>query len=149
MTYSGFERTAAAVGGTIDLAYHLGGYRACLRFAGNALVPLLTPTLAHLAADSVASPDFTVHVWDSTSTGTPLPLLIGSLTRPLEHYWFERLNAWRELTEYSDERICTTFHPGPNVLCALDYHRSLGCYWVQGPSHCPYWEASASLYRSV
>jgi hypothetical protein len=44
-----------------------------MRFAGDGLVPFLTSALAHLRASGPEPADLTVYVWDSASTGIPLP----------------------------------------------------------------------------
>ena len=68
-----FERSASFAGETLDRHFNLGGHSLCLRFAGNPLIPILTPAIAHLAAaaDSAA---FTVHVWDASADASSIPL---------------------------------------------------------------------------
>jgi len=55
--------------GVVERAYDVAGRRVRLRFAGDALVPFLTPALAHLRASGRAAPALTVYVWD----GLPPP----------------------------------------------------------------------------
>ncbi|MFN8513961.1 MAG: hypothetical protein U0232_14245 [Thermomicrobiales bacterium] len=71
-----FGQVAAAVGGATERTYLVGGCGLRLRFAGPALVPLLTPALAPLACPPDALPpgaSLTVELWDSASTGSAPP----------------------------------------------------------------------------
>src|SRR6185369_12099670 len=43
-----------------------------LRFAGEPLATSFFPALQHLAAPPERSPDFTLHIWDSESTGVAM-----------------------------------------------------------------------------
>jgi hypothetical protein len=59
--------------GAVERDYGIGGRRLRMRFAGDGLVSFLTPALAHLRASRPEPADLTVYVWDSASTGIPLP----------------------------------------------------------------------------
>lgn len=143
MIEAGFKRAAQAAG-TIEQFYRLGGYTICLRFAGSALIPALTPALSHLAT-SPTSPDLTICLWDSDSTHTPLPLLIESLVELLRLHWTEYLGPRKEIKAYDSDRIRTNFHIGPNILSVLDQQQSLGFYWVRSAQEVPYWEKGSPL----
>jgi hypothetical protein len=67
------ERAAVAVGGFVDLDYLVAGQTLRLRFAGPALIPRLTPSLAHLRTPVARKPDLSVRLFDSRSTGTEPP----------------------------------------------------------------------------
>ncbi len=140
---TGFERAAEASGGTVDRSFRLGTCVVRMRFAGGALADRLTPALAHLTTHPPDAPDLTVFAWDSASTATPLPLLLGSLVELVRSQWYERLTPCREIRGCNDDRIRATFHLGPNILSLLDTERDLGCYWVPSAEQLPYWEASA------
>lgn len=71
-----FARAAERAGGVVERIYAIGGGQVRLHFAGPALLPLLTPALAHLATapGPVAAGDtLTISVWDSASTGITMP----------------------------------------------------------------------------
>ena len=57
----------------VERDYDIGGRRLRMRFAGEGLVPFLTPALAHCRVSRPVPADLTVCVWDSASTGIPLP----------------------------------------------------------------------------
>jgi hypothetical protein len=57
----------------VERDYDIAGRRLRLRFAGDALVPFLTPALAHLRASGPERADLTVCIWDSASTGVAPP----------------------------------------------------------------------------
>lgn len=66
---------ATDVAGSFECDYRIGELGVRLRFAGPALVPLLTPALAHLEVPpgAVVVPALTVLLWDSASVGVPMP----------------------------------------------------------------------------
>jgi hypothetical protein len=145
MTYfatmqEGFDRAAAAVGGSIDHAYDIGGHRVRMRFAGEGLIPHLTPAFAHLRSTCEVDPDLTICLWDSVTTDTPPPLLLSSLLYLLELRWFELLSSRREINGYHSDRIRTMFHFGPNILSAMDTKANIAIYWIRDARATPYYE---------
>jgi hypothetical protein len=145
MLWEGFCRAVLATGGTRDYFYRIGGEPVQLRFAGEALVPRVTRALAHLRAEPAAKPALTIMLWDSASTGTPLPLLAANLVDMIRRHWHEHLGARREITAFSDARIKAVFHLGPNILSALDLARSLALYWIPDAGDVPYYEQGHPL----
>lgn len=144
MVYAGFERAAQATG-IVEFFYLIGGYTVCLQFAGAGLVPYLTPALSHLVTSPTAAPDLTICLWDSASTSTQLPLLIGSLVELLEVNWTSHLGPRKEVKGYDGDRIRSNFHIGPNILSVLDRQQNLACYWIKDAENLPYWEKGSPL----
>ncbi|MCW5850180.1 MAG: serine kinase [Anaerolineae bacterium] len=140
----GFARAEQAAG-AVTRYYSMGGYTLGLRFAGPALLPHLTPALAHLETAPTDTPALTVCLWDSASTGTRLPLLVNSLVHLLRLRWFEQLDGRRAIRGYNSQRIRTTFHLGPDILSALDSQANLAVYWVEDAAHIPYYERGYPL----
>lgn len=135
----GFRRAAHAAG-TVERHYQIAGANVRLRFAGGALVPILDPAIAHLAADATSSPDFTIELFDSVSTGTPLPLLARSLVDLLRFRWWEHLDNRREIRHYHGGHLGAAFHLGPDILSVLDRPRRRAAYWVNDARDLPYYE---------
>jgi hypothetical protein len=144
LVYEGFQR-AAQVAGQVDYFYTIGGYTLCLRFAGSALIPQITPALSHLATEPTAKPDLTICLWDNASTGTRLPLLIDSLLELIRMHWWDYLGPRKEIKAYDGDRIRTNFHIGPNILSVLDQQQNLACYWIEDAQDIPYWERGSPL----
>lgn len=140
----GFARAEQGVG-SVTRYYSIGGYPVGLRFAGPALLPQLTPALAHLETAPTDQPALTVCLWDSASTGIHLPLLINSLVHLLRLRWFEQLDGRYAIKGYNGERIRTTFHLGPDILSALDGAANLAVYWVEDANGIPYYERGYPL----
>jgi len=137
--HRGFERAAQRAGETVEHYFEIAGQIVCVRFAGDGLAPHLTGALAHLAVPP-RTPALTICVWDDVSTGTRLPLLVGSLVTLLRDRWWELIDRRREIREYDGRRIRTSFFLGPDILSALDMERNLGLYWIQSEDRLPYWE---------
>jgi hypothetical protein len=68
-----FARACRRRGGSVDHHLDLAGRHLCLRFAGPALVPAILPALAHHPSALEGDPDLEVELWDSASTGVPMP----------------------------------------------------------------------------
>ncbi len=141
----GFERAERAAGETIVRDYGIAGQSAQLRFAGPALVPKLTSALAHLESSERNEPGLTIHLWDSKSTHTPLPLMLESLVDLLRLRWFERLDIRKEIKGYHGGRLRTIFHLGPDILSIFDVERRRALYWVESEEQVPYYEAGYPL----
>ncbi|MEH1899867.1 MAG: serine kinase [Nostoc sp.] len=144
LVYEGFLR-AAEVAGVVEHCYAIGSYTLCLRFAGGGLIPQIAPALSHLATQPTANPDLTICLWDNASTGTRLPLLIGSLMELIRLHWNDYLGPRKEIKVYDGDRIRTNFHIGPNILSALDRQQNLACYWIEDAQEIPYWEKGSPL----
>jgi hypothetical protein len=144
LVHEGFQR-AVQVAGAVNRFYTIGSYTLCLRFAGAGLMPQLAPALSHLEIEPTAHADLTICLWDSASTGTRLPLLIGSLIEQVQRNWQEHLGPRKELTAYDGDRIRTNFHIGPNILSVLDRQQNLACYWIDDAQSIPYWEQGSPV----
>lgn len=100
--------------------YKLAGFTLCLKFAGNALVDFLTPSLKHLETTDGQNCDLTICIWDSVSTHTP----------PTELPWPSNSHALRgEVIGYNNDRIHTVFNAQMDILQLFDKERklALGC----------------------
>lgn len=134
--HQAFLRAASAAGGFVDHHFRLVGHRLCLRFAGRALVPYLTPALAHLGCEPNSAPELTACLWDSVSTGTTMP---PPAWQPADH------GPRGEIRGFNDARIQTAFQHGPNSLSMLDHDQGRALYWVRDSSQLPYYESGAPL----
>ncbi len=73
--WSAFDRAVSAVG-VVEHTLLIAGEPVRVRFAGNALVGDLLPAIEHHpAVDEAVTPVLTIHVWDGSSTGAPIPNL--------------------------------------------------------------------------
>lgn len=137
--YVAFQRAEGVAGDSIDRFYNIGGYSIRLRFAGPALIPYITPALAHLAVELVTEPALTVCLWDSASTGTKLPSLPwamdGDITR----------GEARGYIMMNNDRIHTALDIGTGVLSVVDTTLNLAVYWIRDACQLPYHESAAPL----
>jgi hypothetical protein len=130
---------AQARAGRISHDLLLAGTRIRLIFAGEALVPLLLPALAHLQAPPADPPDLTLHVWDSASTGTeisppPVP----------QHCFSNRGDIWT----FHSQRVLSAFHGNEFSLNLLDRARHTGIFWVRTSAGLPC-RIRASPFRTL
>lgn len=131
-------KAAASVKPEIKYFYKIAETTVCLNFAGNALLPWLTPALEHLKT-SATTPDLTIHVFDTLSTGINAP------PPPCEWADFtDRGDIWG----FNSKRIKTAFHWSEYSVNVLDLETNTGVYWVKNPKAFPYWVYS-SPFRSM
>ena len=122
--------------GFIDYFYKIGGYSIKFRFAGEALVPHLTPAMAHLTSNPVVTPSLTIYLWDSSSTHTRLP----------PPAWQATDQIFRgEVAGYNNERINTAFHQWAEVFSILDHDTNQAIFWAADADDLDYSMGSAPL----
>ncbi|MDX2028147.1 MAG: serine kinase [Alphaproteobacteria bacterium] len=126
-----FERAVAATS-DIRRYYKLGPEILCIRFAGEGLMTMLTPALAHVEVGP-AAPSLTVHCWDSATTGVTMgaPPWPGSAFGPKGH-----------IEGYNNDAVRTVYQPGADVLNMMHVPSRTGIYWIRDPDILPYWECS-------
>ncbi len=130
---------AAGCTGEVKRYYNVAGTIVCLNFAGNAMLPYLTPALEHLGTKEVLNPGATIHVWDTTSTGiqmVPPPCTSADFT--------DRGDIWG----FGSKRIKTAFHWSEYSVNIMDMETNTGVYWVSNPMSFPYWVYS-SPFRTL
>jgi hypothetical protein len=132
-----FRRAGTRVG-VREHDLSVAGERVRLRFAGEALEPLLAPALEHLRMprEPAANTALTISFFDSASTGEPMP---APAWGPLDY------GAKGEITGFNDDRIRVTYQPGVDILNMYDAARRVALYWVAAPGVVPWWESSFPL----
>lgn len=129
-----YQAASAAVS-TITRTYRIAGYTVRLCFAGPALVPLITPALAHLARPDEGTPDLTLCLWDSASTGMQLPLLWNAADVDLRG----------ELPTFSNAQMLAAVQRDVNAVSVLDRSCNLGFYCIDHISSLRAYERAAPL----
>lgn len=119
---------------TVERWYLIGGRRVHLAFAGSAVIPWVDPAFAHLRTDP-GTPDFSVRIWDSVSTGAPAPSTppVPEDELPGAFYFFE------------NPPVRGVYQPGMEALSVIDLGATTAWYWVRDPAALPYWEQAAPL----
>jgi hypothetical protein len=108
-----------------------------LLFAGPALGRRILPALAHLPEDT-AAPTFTIHLWDSASTGTMLP------PPPWDGLAYHERGNTRA---FDDERFSLNFDRPTDVFIAVDRERRVAIYWTRDAARIPNFDTAAPLRR--
>ena len=115
--------------------YRVGGTTVCLMFAGDALVPSMTPALEHLRVPAL-EPDLTVCVWDSRSTSVEMV--------PPPCPW-ENVTGEGDVLGLNSSRIRFAFHRADYSVTLLDHLRRTGIHWVPDAGAVPYWAQAHPL----
>jgi hypothetical protein len=133
--YERFKKAKDSVGESSHF-YRIGGTTVRLLFAGNHMVPYLTPALEHLRIPEVDTPDVTLCIWDSESTNTKM------VPPPVKWDCFtDRGDIWG----FNSRRIKTAFHWIECSLNLMDLETCTGIYWVQTADTLPYWVHASPL----
>lgn len=107
-----------------------------LRFAGEALVPLVIPAFAHLQAKSVAQPDLTICLGDLAASDVALDFPGGetSSDEPEGAMW-----------RHEDARFFALAQKEADSLSLLDAREKLAFYWTRDAARLPWHENSFPL----
>src|SRR6185503_9450433 len=130
-------KSSQQITGPIQRSFIIGGFRIRLSFSGAALLSL-TKALEHLATDDDSTPDLTICLWDSESTGQRM------ISRPWQE---DDFLARGVIQGYNTDRIYTAFQHGSGAVSVLDTERNLAVFWAPDP-RLPYWEYGSPL-RSI
>jgi hypothetical protein len=136
--YDCFLKAKASVG-VVNFYYKICGTSVCLSFAGEALVPHITPALSHLAISNVEAPDLTICLWDDLSTKTKM------VPPPWKR---DRYTYRGDIWGYNSVRIKTAFHWIEFSLNILDHETNTGLFWVEDTQNLPFW-VNASPLRTL
>lgn len=136
-TYEISLKVNQQVGGSINKLYNLHGNLLQLSFLGKALIPKLTPALAHWEVETDDTPDMTVYLWDDASTGTKMP--------PPPWLGYATYMPRGDIRGYNTQRIHTAFQMGSDVLCTMDKIQKRAIYWTRNAEHLPQWEMGSPL----
>ena len=146
MAWPSWNATCAGRPRSRDLVehfYEVGSRIARLRFVGPTLVEPLTRAIGHLRHEPVGSPDLTITIWDSETTGVPLSPLLQALLDSIHSNPFALLTPRHEIAALSNDRVAATFELGSGVLILFDRLRNEVVYWVRDPLNLPYYELGA------
>jgi len=133
-----FEAAAGSAGGTRKRFLALARQNLALHFAGPALLERLLPALAHLPV-AAAGAHGTLLLWDSASTGVPVP-------RP--SWEFDGRVVRGQIAGLTGETILTALEPSYGGFSLYDPRRRLGVYHAPDAGAVPYFESSFPL-RSI
>jgi Glycosyl transferase family 2 len=131
--------SASARTGEIVRDFRLAGTRVRLRFAGEALVPVIVPGLANTTAAWETGLACEILLWDSESTGIQLP--------PPPRSWRDftrRGNIWG----FDSRRYRSAYHWGEGSVNAMDCETHQAVFWVSTHQHVPLWVLASPL-RSI
>lgn len=131
---------AAGRVGSVDRHVRIAGRIVRLRFAGPALVPVLTRAFSHLACEPAAEPALTIHLAGGAAVSLP-DTPWGAIDRAA--------SAWDDddgaLTHVRDERIDGLLRLDGGSLAMLDHASATALLWTASPDRVPRHERAAPL----
>ena len=150
----GIERSFAAACDGVEVAatdVRIAGLGVRLRSPDPTLLSRLARAFGHLAGVVPNTPDLTVDLWDSATSGAPPPPTpsIGSETAPGAFFHFEdgglRIAHQLGARGESDGRALSGEEAPTPASSAFDAERKRAWYWVEDAERIPYWDESAPL----
>jgi hypothetical protein len=121
----------------------MGPLRVAMSFAGPRLEELFAQAFEHLEIEGDGTPDASICIWDSESTGVRVP----SFTWRPRH-----VSPRGEVEGYNDGRFRTMYHGdvmsddgGFNALSMHDADARQAIFWVQAADRIHWWERSEPL----
>lgn len=131
-----YKKAASASGGQLNQFYKIGGLSVCLSFAGAPLVPFISPALEHLRSEKEEKPDLKVYMWDSASTGIPLPLSPWASDDCIQ-----QKKAWH----FQNHRFHILYRPECHTLNILDKTSLRASFWIDDFKNLPQYEIGSPL----
>lgn len=132
-----FDEAACRVG-VVERFFRPAGQTICLRFAGDVLVPLLAPALQHCEVPPSPAA-LTIRVWDSGSTGTPMPPPAWSSAD---------MRARGEIAGWEHGPLRLAYQTPPDTVSMMDEEHAEAVFWIEDAALTPYYESGAPL-RSI
>ncbi len=123
-------------GGPIYKNYCIGDYTIQLRFPNQEIIPYQVPPFEHLITETEQDPDLVIYIWDSGTTGVPMPPAPWSSSDYM---------ARGEVRGYNDSRFNTAVHGGSDVLSILDKKSNQAIWWARDVRHLPTWEYGSPM----
>ena len=132
-----FAEAVAHSEGVLERSYEIAGRRVLMRFAGPAMFNRISGAFAHLESSRVDEPELRINIWDSASTGTVSPPILGvelngDPTGPIYYY------------EEGDVQALSRW----NTLSVFESRAGEAWYWAPDPATMPSWDW-ASPMRSI
>lgn len=107
-----------------------------IRFAGSGLVKEVMPALQHREIEPVSSPDLTIDIFDTTTTGvSPGPPPWG----PYDYL------ARGEIRGYNSDGYRTSYRVDAGILTMLSLEAGHAVFWIRDPDYYPDWMRAAPL----
>ena len=132
-TYSVFDRSNICPDKNILLA----GLNVRIKFAGQALIPIILPAIAHLIQDEENLViDYTIFIWDSTTNQTPLPTFNGSIND---------IKLRGEIAGYNNNRYQAAYFTHARMLSLLDMEDKIGVICLADLKEMPSFEIACPL----
>ncbi|MCH8245127.1 MAG: hypothetical protein IH951_01820 [Bacteroidetes bacterium] len=121
----------------IERYYEIRGHLIRFRFSGTALVPRLTPALAHLSVPPAQRVDLSVSLWDSVSTG------VSMLPPPWND---DELRVNGEIPSFISAGLYTHYNVYHNALTIFDEKGENGIFWIKNAEDVPDHETASPLF---
>ena len=119
--------------------YLIGECPVHLYFANQILVSIITPAIKHLATQlNESESPLRICIWDSVSTGMPVPVLPWKLDHRARRH---------RISSGNDSRYHMTFDAGTGVINLLDKQQRLALCWMHDARQLPAYEISAPLLK--
>lgn len=140
-------REAVDATGLLQSTLTVGRWAVDLQFAGRVLRDVMLPALAFTSEEAAPDPLATICVFDSASTGVPVPAFAW---RP------QHIRERGAIQGFNDDRFRTVYHGDPlapdggfNALSMFDAATRTTVVWVESIEHVHWWERAEPLRTAL
>jgi len=134
--YAAFECAERKSGFPQKRYYFVAGHGLSLRFAGRELAPRMIPSLSHIAVPSCLGPFTTLCLWDSASTGVPMP--------DFPHGPDDV--TWRgEMVSMQKGPIRGSYSRAADMMSLFNTRDGRAIFWVRDAATVPYYETGSPM----
>jgi len=133
----------------IDRFYNVAGCHIRLRYAGEGLLPYISPALEHLAAEQIAVPTLSICLWDDVTTNTRMaPFPWNSHPAVASMRGQDKEKNTNPVIYFKHNSVQGAYRAGTNTVSMFDSEQKLALFRVPDASQIHYYESSTPM-RSI
>ncbi len=132
-------------GHVTDRFYKIAHHSVRLRFTGQILVDVLSPSLEHVSTESVPLPSLTVCLLDVASANAVLPPYPWDENAAMKKNIQRAVEGTNPVVYFKDETILGAYQVGTKTLSMLDTQLNKAIFCVPDAREITYYERSAPL----
>lgn len=132
-------------GHVVDRFYKIAHHSVRLRFTGQILADVLSPSLEHVSTESVSLPSLTACLLDMASANAVLPPFPWEENTSMKKNIQSAVEGTNPVIYFKDERILGAYQIGTKALSMLDTRLNQAVFCMPDARSITYYERSAPL----
>jgi hypothetical protein len=133
-----FEQAKQSSGNQTSRRYRFGSHHVELIFAGQSLVPIISPAFEHISETGKTPEELLVLLWDRESTGVNMPPVPWDVQKYLND---------GEIWRYTDQRFRITFNPQTKTYNLIDLEQKIAIFQTATTVGIPQYQSGSPLLQ--